>query len=271
MIFTHLLPRAKAWRITISKNLKWFFEGLEASTATVIKLFLDQIFEDIDPQKTRELDLWESQFGLPNTLTVEQERRDRLDAVWKAHGGQSPRYLQDTLQAAGFDVYIHEWWVPGSEPALGVLGVATARDPLDFILDGNTPFALDSVDGNVGMQDGNVAVAQDGDLFTTATGSLLVNKLLEFNPDYIGDGALHMQDGDTDAAQDGGIEGDGLFKLKTYTIPSDISKHPYFLYIGGATFPEHATVDITRKNEFETLCLKICPAQQWLGILVNYS
>lgn len=270
MIFTHLLPRAKAWRITIDKNLRQFFEGLEASTVTVIKLFLDRIFEDIDPQKTRELDLWESQFGLANTITVDQDRRDRLDAVWKAHGGQSPRYLQDTLQAAGFDVYVHEWWVPGSEPALNVIAAATARNPFDYILDGSTPFPLDSVDGNAGMQDGNLAIAQDGDLFTTATGSLLVNKLLEFNPDYIGDGALNMQDGGINA-QDGGIEGDGVFKLKTYNIPMDSSKYPYFLYIGGATFPAHATVTIARKNEFETLCLKICPAQQWLGILVDYS
>ena len=34
--------------------------------------------------------------------------------------------------------------------------------------------------------------------------------------------------------------------------------------------PEATSEPIIIKDEFETLCLKLCPAQQWLGILVEY-
>jgi hypothetical protein len=57
---------------------------------------------------------------------------------------------------------------------------------------------------------------------------------------------------------------------KTYAIPSDPSLWPYFLYIGGESFPAFAYVDAARKDEFETLLLKIVPAQQWIGVLVAF-
>jgi hypothetical protein len=77
-----------------------------------------------------------------------------------------------------------------------------------------------------------------------------------------------MQDG-APAAQDGGnLE---AFALREYLIPNDVTKFPFFLYIGGQTFPENAAVQQSRRDEFEDLCLKICPTEQWLGILVTYS
>ena len=110
-MITHLLPNARAWRLTITKTLRSFFEGL-TYIWTDPREFIDLVWKDIDPATTRELDMWEEQFDLPNRGLTESERRDRLAAAWKASGGQSPRYLQDTLQAAGFEVYIHEWWDP---------------------------------------------------------------------------------------------------------------------------------------------------------------
>lgn len=53
-------------------------------------------------------------------------------------------------------------------------------------------------------------------------------------------------------------------------VPDDASKFPFFIYIGAATFPTHATVDATRRDELERLILKIRPAQQWVVMLVNY-
>jgi len=58
--------------------------------------------------------------------------------------------------------------------------------------------------------------------------------------------------------------------LRNYIVPTDTAKWPYFLYIGSEIFGELAQVDPKRRDEFEGLCLKICPAQQWLGILVEY-
>lgn len=228
-VFQHLLPDARAWRLNVGKQLRQFFEALTQLPEDV-KNFYDLIWLDLDPLVTRELQAWEAQFALPDCGLTEPECRARLDAAWKARGGQSPRYIQDTLQAAGFDVYVHEWWGPGSNPPV-------ARDPNDHLTG------------------------------TGGDGYMLVNKIVEFVSSPLGDGEESMQDGD-ELAQDGG--GISSTVLKEYAIPSDPDKFPYFLYIGGETFPNLASIDPDRQDEFENLCLKICPEHLWLGLLVEY-
>ena len=55
-----------------------------------------------------------------------------------------------------------------------------------------------------------------------------------------------------------------------FTVPTDPATWPFFLYVGAATFPNKADVPLVRKDEFETLLLKICPCQQWIGLRINY-
>lgn len=149
-IFQHLLPDADAWRIrrhttswTWGDGSNWgdpgllwggtaagrtidrFFAGLANFWATV-RTFVDLVYLDLFPDSTRELALWEHQFGL-STATLEADRRLNIEAAWQARGGQSPRYLQDVVQAAGFDVYIHEWWSSGPP--------YVARDPRNYTTD----------------------------------------------------------------------------------------------------------------------------------------
>jgi hypothetical protein len=217
-VFTHLLPNARAWRLTIDKPLRKFFEGLTI-TGSDIRLYFDLVFLDIFPATTRELSAWESQFALPASGLTEAQRRERLAATWKAIGGQSPYYIQNALQDAGFDVYIHEWWEPGNN-----------LEPLGYPL---------------------------------------VNKIYEMAADVVAlCGEEEMQCGETTAV----CNYYEAFKesLRPYIIPDDSTKWPYFLYIGGETFGQLAQIPYTRKDEFESLCLKICPAQQWLGIMVEY-
>lgn len=268
-VIKHLLPNAKAWRITLDKQLRQFFEGL-SGTGSGVKTFLDGVWLDIFPQTTRELDAWELQFGLlPRGLT-DQQRRDRLDATWKALGGQSPRYIQDTLQAAGFNVYVHEWWepIPGRPSGGSINNDVTPipRNPLTYLDDGTGGSPWLMFDGAADAQDGD-PISQDGSTLAPV-GYPLVNKILEPDVGIIGDGSPSMIDGGA-LAQDGGSI--ISFNLVQYTIPNDPTKWPYFLYIGGATFPEQASVPQSRRDEFEDLCLKICPTEQWLGILVSYS
>jgi len=190
---------------------------------------------------------------------------------------------------------VHEWWVPGTEPAVGVLAGATPRDPFLY-LTGGTPILYLSADGAPDMQDGDgiamdgaidpiptgllyfssdgVADMQDGDSIAMdgatdkPTGYPLVNKILVPSSEILNDGSAEMMDGGL-IAQDGAIVTN--YALKQYVIPVDVATHSYILYIGGVTFPDHANVPETRRNEFEALCLKICPAQQWLGMLIDYS
>lgn len=146
-------------------------------------------------------------------------------SAWSANGGQSPRYLQDVIQAAGFDVYVHEWWVPGTNPPVprnpvGALIFVTAQDGAPIMQDGDPE-----------AQDGNIGAGGGG-------GYIIVN----------------------DLSSDGG----------STPIPTDPEQFPYILYFGGEMFGTNATIPADRKNEFESLLLRIKPAQQWLGLMIEY-
>lgn len=225
-LFERLLPRAKSLGLVIDRQLRQLFDGLTGMCDNA-REYIDLTYLDIFPQTTRELDLWEAQWGLQPTVTNEQERRDRLEATWSAVGGQSPRYIQDTLRDAGFDVYIHEWW------QLPVVGSPSPRDP--------------------------TAVLSDTDL--------LVNKGFAAVDTPLNVGASAAQCGGVDAEVGGSTT---VYIEGGYTVPTDSQYWPYMLYIGDQTFPDRAEVDILRKPEFEALCRKICPAQQWLGLLVDF-
>ena len=227
-MFQHLLPRARAWSITIDTQLRQFFDGLTGLPSDV-RTFADEVWSDIDPQLTRELDAWEAQFNLLGTVLTTQERRDRLDAAWKALGGQSPRYIQDTIQGAGFNVFIHEFWDSASFPP-----PLTVRDPNTVISDPGTIDFLLSCDATTAICGHAEAVCGASQ---SPRGILLVNK-----PD--------------DTAR---------------VIPVDPNEWRYILYFGGVTFGDFAQVPLSRKDEFEALCLKLSPAQQWLGLIVEYT
>lgn len=265
-IFKHLLPHARAWQITVDKNLRSFFSGL-TGVGSDIKEFIDGVWLDIFPETTRELDLWETQFGLRDTGLTEQERRDRLDATWKSLGGQDPRYIQDTLRANGFDVYVHEWWVPGTEPSVGVKQCVTPRNPLLVLRREFTGVAL-LVECGEALAACGEALAQAGESLTPR-GYPLVNKVFFTAPDVLTlCGEAIAEAGESSALCGNYFEFREI--LKNYIVPTDVDKWPYFLYIGAETFGQLAQVDPKRRDEFEALCLKICPAQQWLGILVEY-
>ena len=253
-IYQHILPKAKAWQLTIDKQLRQFFDGL-TGIGSDIKGFFDLIWYDIFPETTREIDAWETQFGLPATDLTEQERRDRLAATWQALGGQDPRYIQDTLQAAGFDVYLHEWWADDTP---------TPRNPLLVLNDGINPLQYIA---NCGAQKANCGNSEANCGATNQpTGFPLVNKLLEALMTAVC-GAQAMNCGNPEAVC-GATS--ATYTPKRYIVPADVDKWPFFLYIGGQTYPNKATVPASRKNEFETLCLKICPTQNWLGMLIDY-
>jgi len=265
-VFEHVLPTGRAWRITVDKTLRRFVEAL-AAVMDDAREYLDRTWSDIDPQQTRKLRAWEDQFALSRGQLNEQQRRDRLAATWKQLGGQDPDYIQASLRAAGFDVYVHEWWEPvAGRPAGGsVDGDVTpvARDPRVFLV-GDTVYQAN--DGGVDAQDGDPEM-QDGGVLGPR-GYPLVNKVLVTGDSTIGDGNVQMQDGDP-AAQDGGAQ--STFQRKEYTVPDDPDTWPHFIYIGGETFPDRAQIPPSRRDEFEDLCLKICPVEKWLGVLVVYA
>ena len=266
-VFKHLLPNARAWSITANKKLRDFFEGL-SPLGDDIKAFFDGAWSDVFPQTTRELTAWEKQFALKDTGLTEQERRDRLAAAWRAVGGQSPAYIQETLRANGFDVYVHDWWEPADRPAVGVKECVVARNPLLVLRKTSKETGFRVTAGSPAATCGNPAATCGSTL--TPAGYPLVNKVFNTVPDYTVTAGNPAATCGNPAATCGSYTS---FKQiqKNYTVPADAAKWPYFFYIGGQNYPDVASVLVSRKDEFEDLCLKLCPAQLWLGVLVKYN
>lgn len=249
-IFQHLLPDAIAWRIKQGsttwkigdgskigepglliggiaggRTIDRFFDGL-TKPFIAARDFVDLVYLDLFPTTTRELDEWEFQWGIPAADFV-PDRIKNLEAAWKSTGGQSPRYLQDVLQAAGFNVFIHEWFSSGPAPYV-------ARDPRTHT---NIPL--------YGTVQCGEPLAQCGET------SALANGLLANETDYIVNLSL------TGAGPP--------------PVPDDPDFWPFFLYWGAASFPTRATVPAARRGEFERLILKLCPTQNWLVTLIDYT
>ena len=237
-IFKHLLPTGRAWSITADKNLRKFFDSL-VSTVQDPRDFADKIFLDIFPLTTRFLSEWETQFGLSNVRLSDSARRSRLDAAWKNSGGQSPGYIQQLLQDNGFDVYVHDWWVPGTEPPIGTVGAADPRNPF-LVLNPEYSVTLPGVDCGEALAACGESFAECGNGPVGLVGYPLVNKFI-YDSDEIG-----------------------------YTIPVDSTKWPFFMYVGGLNYGEIAEIPAIRRFEFEELLLRTRPSQLWIGVIVRY-
>ncbi len=233
-IFQHLLPRAQAWRITIAKTLRSFFEGLSEEPA-LVKGFADDVFLDQFAETARTpgaLEEWERHYGLtPSEDALIADRRLALAAEFAATGGQSAGYITDVLQAAGFPVVVHEWFEPGTPPY-------AARNPLDYT---TTP---------------RVGTNRCSSFSSQPTCSLFssqprCNSFLNNDPGYL-------------------VNKD-LTRRAPPPIPNDPTKFPYFIYVGGEVFPARATVSATRKDEFERLILRLRPTQNWIVTLIDYE
>lgn len=115
-LMRRLLPQAVAWRLALGSMIRRLFDGISVSHEDA-HAFIDSAYDELIPEETNSLAEWERQFGLPPSGSI-----DAVRAAWQANGGQSARYIQDVLQAAGFNVYVHECWSAPSTP----------RDPRDY-------------------------------------------------------------------------------------------------------------------------------------------
>jgi len=163
---------------------------------------------------------------------------------------------------------VHEWWVPGTEPGVGVKACVTPRNPLTYLEQGGKGL-------NPGVECDEL-LAQCGEAFAQCGNTLsvegypLVNKVVKTVPDYTilcGEAAAECGEA---AAECGQYE--VLLEVEQeYIIPNDPAKWHYFVYIGAQTFPALASVESSRRDEFEELLLKYCPAHMWIGVLVTYN
>lgn len=241
-LLQHLLPRALAWDTgpaksnrdgAVGKRLRQYVEGL-AGLPGDVRAFVDLVLLDVWPETTRELAAWEKQFAL-NPGGTEVERRLKLAAAWALQGRQSPDYIQRALHAAGFtSVFIHEWWDPYGPPPPYV-----ARSPL--------PHVRQPLIGLYQCEPSN-----QWQCFDRGLGEPL---------------APHCDD--TSVNDPGYVVNLDLSRRAQPPVPTDPARWPYFLYFGAETFPERAGVAASRIAELKEILLRLCPAQQWIVLLVD--
>lgn len=243
-IFQHLLPQAQAWRITVAKTLRSFFEGL-TGLPTDARQFIDDVHDDLYPSSTRQLSSWEAQFGLtPSAGTTDADRRAHLAGAWQAQGGQSPRYLQDVVQAAGFPLYIHEWWVPST---------TTARDPRAYT---NRPLR------------GRYVCKAKTLLGVPQAQAVCKAKFLGTAPprpqvqavctDWLGNDPHYFVNLN-------------LTRKAPPPISDDTATWPFYVTWCGETYGDFVDIPLARKSELEALLEKLNPSHLWIIALINWT
>ena len=214
-VWDRLLPRSRVWSLILDRTLRKFFEGLSGFPETM-KDYIGTVLLEAFPQTTTYLSDWSLFFGSTVTLTA-----DELEAEWGAFGGQDPRYIQDTLWAAGFtNLYVHEWWVPDSNPAV-------ARNP----------FSPD-------------------DLINTSW--VLVNDITTIEKNYtyqFGDGTQFVADGSVSfGAYDG-----YFLQMKKYPCPNIPDEYPVYWYVTAENWPDRAIVEESKFRILVQLLFKLKP------------
>lgn len=258
-VFQHLLPRSRAWALKPNTVLRQLISGFTTMPEDIKREF-DRTWLDIFPATTRALGAWEQQWALPGSQLTEAQRRSRLEAVWKAQGGQSPHYIQNTLQAAGFNVFVFDWWEEGSDPPVAI-------NPLLWV-HGDRGI-VSGVDCGEELAACGEDFAQCGN-FINLPGYLLVNRVQGSREDFTACcGDPTMECGEAEALC--GEYSQFIFDYIKYDVPIEAVAWRYMYYIGGEVFGDLAIVSAIRKLEFETLVLKLVPEQLWGGLFIKYQ
>lgn len=104
-----LLPPGAIWQPEEGAGLDQLLDGM-GSNLEPVRQFLSGLAYLRDPHLTPFLDDLEKEYGfLPDTRLSETDRRNRLAGriFYGAQNDGSSDYMQDALQAAGFDAYVH--------------------------------------------------------------------------------------------------------------------------------------------------------------------
>jgi hypothetical protein len=227
--FSRGAPSGHAWKNLPSSILKKVFGVFDTELREAASL-IDVVAKDAFADTTNQLDTWEREFGL-RTPATELERRQQLDFTLRSDGGQSLEFIQDTLQAAGFNVWVHSCWV--SENPFVVKDPRAYIDPPEY----GTELCTDNVDWN-----------QPQCTDTPAWGQAQANGIV---------GGTNYFDNIT--LQDNYLP----------PVPDDPDAWPFFLYIGGQVFPQYAQIDMDRYDELRRLICKHRPLRHWIVLMVQ--
>jgi len=110
-VIKKLLPKGLAFFLKDGTQHQQFIEALGMEPER-IKIFFDKVRDSGIPDgnlPTEALPDWETFLGLQqNSSLSDAEKNERIKGKYTAQGGQGPDYLEETLQAAGYPVYVVE-------------------------------------------------------------------------------------------------------------------------------------------------------------------
>lgn len=213
-VFDRLLPRSRAWDLIPDKTLRKFFHGLSILPLNA-RNHIASVFLEMLPLETSYLHDWSEQFGSPNDLSSSE-----LELEWRAFGGQDPAYIQDAIWSICDNCYVHEWWVPGSDP-----------------VEARNPFSPDNL---------------------IDTSYVLVNDLYEIVKNYLyqfGDGTQFVDD---NSVQFGDYDG-YIRRLKRYPCPNVEEEYSVYWYVCGETWPEYAYIPESKLRPLMRMIFKLKP------------
>lgn len=221
------------------RPLRRFLEGL-AAFADGVRDYIDDVRDDLEPARTRALASWEREFGLSSAGTTAQ-RVARLEAAWADGGGQSPAHLQETVEAAGFPLCLHEWWTTDVSPRTAYDPRNIASDPLSgttqctaSVMLSDQPQCLDTASATSAWPQPQC------DAFLANETKYLVN-------------LLHAE-------------------TVPPRLPASSALWHQFAYWAGSRYVREvpALIDGSLRGDLERLLLKLKPAQSWVVANVDY-
>jgi hypothetical protein len=247
-------PEGSIWEPAPDLCLDNFLNGIADNWETV-RAFLDTLDNVRDPATTTLLEDLEREFGVfTNTSITEEQRRLQLKPlVYQRSSNGSVDAMQSALDAAGFDVQVHE-----NSPAV---------DPAIF---------LDQVFQMV-AEGGNAYAGRDDAFASRFGGDLLVNgDLFNTKRQFTAvSGNVYAGDGTT-AGEYSGLEREEV----VYKVPTDPGDWPLVFFVGGdatrdgsgaLTDIELADVPTEQESEFKRIILRAKPMHSWAGLIISYT
>jgi hypothetical protein len=239
-----LYPTGRAYNMPTGGAFEKLHSGLAQSEGRAVD-DADSILFSILPDNTNftvdDAEDWERRLGLITNALVSLDDRKAAIIRKMNHPGDIPArqswdYLQQSLQAAGFDVYIHE-----NIPEQSVFGLLQ-------------PFSGTAQQGQA--QQGQV---QQGTVITANSNLFVYLQQGQAQQGQVQQGAYVY----TNLIANNINESlDAYFNIG--------SNWRSVFWIGGTNIGDFANVDINRKDEFRQIVLRIKPVQSIAYLLINY-
>ena len=245
-----LLPKGKIWNATGDYEL--ILKSIAQALLTIFRE-IESIPTARDFSKSVFIDELVSELGIPiNSSTTEEDKKKLIQAELLAQSGAN---LEEILQTAGFNVFVH-----ANRPPV---------DPAKF-LKAEYWMTADDVVGRAGAGFNEAIAGRKG-------GSLLVGNEYSITRNlYYGAGDPEVVAGNATAGEFKQVQ---IIDVE-YKLPTDPKYYHYVYFIGGKATRdvsgqlekiEYVNIPQAQEQIFKRLVLKYGIADSWASLLINFN